>query len=158
VISEDRLELNLERAAHRETRATLARMTQAAQYYQAKAAGNPPLPNPHPIPIPIPTPTPVPDGGGGGQVVVVVSEMLEAAAQLARLALHQGGGPTAPDLGELAAQVRVHLATLERTLPAGTGVGDTHTPGGHRGYPPTQPQNPGRANKQGEHQNNPPPP
>ena len=160
MISEDRLELNLERAAHRETRAYLARMTQAAQYWQTRARWSTGerdtegLPIPDPIPIPAPTPA---GSDGGGQLLVVVSEVMVAVAYLARrLALQQGGATPDPAVGEWIAEVQTRVDRLVAALPAGTGVGDTHTPGDQRGYPPTQPHTGGRAGKQGEHQTNPP--
>jgi hypothetical protein len=167
-ISEDRFELNLERAAHRETRAHLARMTQAVQYWHARATNNgldrmaQAAMHEQPIPTPLPIPTPTPAGGGdggGGQLLVVVCELMEAAAQMAsQLALQQGGVPPSPELGGWVTTVQTKARQLVAALPAGTGTTGATPTGGHRGYPPTQPQNPGPQKKQGEHQNNPPPP
>jgi hypothetical protein len=116
VISEERLELNLERAAHRETRAYLARMTQAAQYWQTKATNDGPATDGLPIPDPLPTSTPVPDGGGV-VVLVVVSELMEATAQLARqLALRKGGVPPGTYPGEWVAHIQNHVDRLREAL------------------------------------------
>jgi len=160
VISEDRLELNLERAAHRETRAYLARMTQAAQYWQTRARWSTGERDTEglPIPDPIPIPTPAPDGsGGGGEVMVLVCAVMRSLAHLAsHLALQQGGTPPDPAVGEWVTEVQTKVDRLVAALPAGTGGGDTHTPGDHRGYPPTQPGMGAGPNKQGEHQTNPP--
>jgi len=158
VISEDRLELNLERAAHRETRAYLARMTQAAQYWQTRARWSTGERDTEGLPIPDPLPTPAPDGsGGGGEVMVLVCAVMRSLAHLAsHLALQQGGTPPDPEVGGWVTEVQDRVDRLVAALPAGTGGGDTHTPGGHRGYPPTQPGTPGPGHKRGEHQTNPP--
>jgi hypothetical protein len=150
-ISEDRFELNLERAAHRETRAHLARMTQAVQYWHAKATGGH---GPATDGVPIPITTPVPAGGGGGQLLVVVVDLMKATAELAsQLAMQQGGGTPGPEAEGWVRSIQTRLDQLVAALPAGTGATPT---GGQRGYPPTQPQNPGPQKKQGEHPTTPP--
>jgi len=164
-ISEERLELNLERAAHRETRAYLARVIQALQYYQARTRdleqGYPPdgqLPIPTPLPIPIPTPVPA-GSGGGGEVMVLVCAVMRSLAHLAsQLALQQGGTPPGHEVGGWVHEVQDRVDRLVAALPAGTGGTGTTPTGGHRGYPPTQPGTGAGPHKQGEHQNTPPPP
>ena len=162
MISEDRLELNLERAAHRETRAYLARMTQAAQYWQTRARWSTGERDTEglPIPDPIPIPTPVPAGGGsGGEVMVLVCAVMRSLAHLAsQLALQQGGTPPGHEVGGWVHEVQDRVDRLVAALPAGTGGTGTTPTGGQRGYPPTQPGTGAGPHKQGEHQNNPPPP
>jgi hypothetical protein len=123
VISEERFELNQERAAHRETRAQLARTQAAVQYWHAKAQGypTPELPNQQAIP----TPTPTPDGSsGGGQLLVVVVDLMKATAELAsQLALAQGGGTPGPEAEGWVRSIQTRLDQLVAALPAGTGEG-----------------------------------